>query len=232
MFQYEEDFFDDSMDEELGADDATTVADWGTGGIASAGKEITQLLAPSRAGQTMDPKTQAERAAAYAAMAKTGLAVLRPDGTYGPAGGTPKTIQDVVDAGTRLASLGGSTPFAGTVQDVIARDMLINAARAASSLPSPSSPRIMTPGAGPSVESPGALDISGITRALDPRLRSILGGVNAMRLQAQATSEHNMLAKEAAFRKEAIRRLTIIESKLPRTSKLAQDIRTVKVILG
>ena len=225
-FQFETDFFDD----ELGADDATTVADWATGGIASAGKGFTDLVSPDRTGQTMDPKTQAERAAAYAAMAKVGQAVQRSDGTYAPAGSSPKTIQDVIDTGTRLASLGGSTPTAGTSADAAVRDMLVNAARAMSSLPSPSAPRIVTPGTTGAVET--KLDLSPIVQALDPRLRGILGGINAMRLQAQATSEHNTLMKEAQFRKEAIRRLSVIESKLPRSSRLSQQIRTVKVLLG
>jgi len=226
-FQYEDDDFDTAMGEELGADDATTTADWATGGVASAGKAFTQLVSPDRTGQTMDAKTQADRAAAYAAMERMGLATKRPDGTYAPAGGTPKTIQDVVDTGTRLA---GGNILAGTSGAAAIQDMLINAARAASSLPSPSTPSIVTPGTSSAVET--KFDLSPIVGALDPRLRSILGGVNAMRLQAQATSEHNALSKEAAFRKEAIRRLTAIESKLPRTSRLSQQIRTVKVLLG
>lgn len=230
MFQYETDFFDDNFADELGSDDATTVADWGTGGIASAGKAFTQLVSPDRTGQTMDAKTQADRAAAYAAMAKTGQAVLRDDGTYAPAGASPKTIQDVVDAGLRLSAQSGANPLGGTVGAAAVQDMLINAARAASSLPSPSTPRITTPGTSSMVET--KMDLAPLINALDPRLRSILGGVNAMRLQAQATSEHNTLMKEAAFRKEAIRRLTAIEQKLPRSSLLSQQIRTVKVLLG
>jgi hypothetical protein len=225
-FQFDDDDFEDAMSEELGSDDATTVADWGTGGIASAGKAVTQLIAPSRAGQTMDAKTQADRAAFYAT--PYGQSLL----AKAQAGQAP-TISDISNMGMALSG-GTPGPSGGTASKVL-EDYVINAARAASSLPSPSTPRIETPGATPAVVTPPtlpALDLSGITRALDPRLRNILGGVNAMRLQAQATSEHNTLAKEAAFRKEAIRRLSAIESRLPRSSVLSQQIRTVKVLLG
>jgi hypothetical protein len=223
-FQYEDDFLD-----ELGADDATTAADWATGGIASAGKAVTQLLTPSRAGQTMSAKEQADRLKAFQMLGYVDAAGNRTDKPM-------PTITDISSMGTALGSGGSTTGLSGLgPAEAAQRDWLINMARAASSLPSPSTPRIETPGATPAVATPPtlpALDLSGITSALDPRLRRILGGVNAMRLQAEATSEHNALAKEATFRREAIRRLTAIEQKLPRTSRLSQQIRTVKVLLG
>jgi len=234
-FQFDDDDFEDAMQEELGGDDVTTAGDWTTGGIASAGKAFTEMVTPDRTGQTMDPKEQASRLAMMKILAAQGKAYQMPDGTYrmGQPGQAPMTITDISRMGTALS--GGQVGPTGSPEQQAQTDWLINAARAASSLPSPSTPRIETPGATPAVVTPPtlpALDLSGITRSLDPRLRNILGGVNAMRLQAQATSEHNALAKEAAFRKEAIRRLTAIESRLPRSSVLSQQIRTVKVLLG
>lgn len=94
-------------------------------------------------------------------------------------------------------------------------------------------PAYSTPGASltPGIETPG-LDLSPIVGALDPRLRRILGSIRAMQLQSQATSEHNTLSKQAAFRTMVQTKLATIERRLPASSSLAQQIRTVRVLIG
>jgi len=222
-FQYEDDFFDDSMDEELG-DAGQTLADIFSGGLASAGKATTQRGAP----QTPEQE-------------QASIEFLK--GLYGPS--VTKSMEDVT-AGQYFAPTSGQYAGAGTAAPAgmpgltgitpgaggAAATPPVTFAQLTSPTRYSGGPALSTPGVAPHLESPGAIDVSGILSKLDPRLRSILGGVTAMRLQAQATSEHNSLANEAAFRKDVIRRLTLIESRLPKSSPLAQGIRTVKVLLN
>jgi hypothetical protein len=67
--------------------------------------------------------------------------------------------------------------------------------------------------------------VSSIT---DPRLRSILGSIRAMRVQSQATSEHAALTAQQNFRKDITARLARIESRLPTISSLRQQLSTLR----
>lgn len=68
----------------------------------------------------------------------------------------------------------------------------------------------------PGEEGQGVGDMAASVAAVtDPRLRSILGSLRAMRIQSQATSEHAALAAQDKFRKDVTSRLARIESRLP-----------------
>lgn len=81
-------------------------------------------------------------------------------------------------------------------------------------------------------------DLSSMVSSItDPRLRQILGSIRAMRVQTQATSEHNALAAQDTFRKNVTQRLARIEARLPSTSALRNQLslmrsRIIPVMLG
>lgn len=96
--------------------------------------------------------------------------------------------------------------------------------------------KLMTPGSAPHLETPGLGDggsgvLGGLASAVasitDPRLRQIVGGIRAMRVQAQATSEHAALSAQEAFRKDMTARLARIESRLP-SGPLRAQVSTVR----
>jgi hypothetical protein len=84
---------------------------------------------------------------------------------------------------------------------------------------------LSTPGAAPHVETPPVADFSA-------RLSAIRGALLAIRAQTEATSQHRGMMRRDDFRRNVIARLSRIESRLPVGSAAADQIRTVKVLLG
>lgn len=73
----------------------------------------------------------------------------------------------------------------------------------------------------------GAVDM--VSAALDPTLRAARGGTQVQRLQSQATSEHNVLQRNADRRREMDTRDTRINQKLDR---LAATVAAIQARIG
>jgi len=85
---------------------------------------------------------------------------------------------------------------------------------------------LSTPGVLPHVETPP------VAGDLTSRLAAIHGSLLAMRAQAEATSQHRSMMNRDDFRKSVIARLARIEARLPSTSPAADQLRSIRVLLG